>query len=1551
LSSSSVANNIPAAGRHRIPRTPGAHRCLAAALIFLASTAALAQTPWSLSAQQQRLRSFLAQRSTPDRTLPALARQIAQSQHAALLQRRSARAHSTSAPLTTPWQPLGPSSVVSQLYGNITGRVTAIAFDPNDATGNTVYLGTTGGGVWKSTNAAGQLASVTFAPLTDTLPVFSINAGSATIPSLSIGAVAVQPAPNPIVLAGTGDPNDASDSLYGEGILRLDTATQTWTLATLSQDGAAGGYFYHSFAGLSTAAIAWSTASTNLVVAAMSVSPQAAAVDAAASSSIPGLYYSTDAGNTWHMSTIYDAAQVVQSPQPPGAGQIGNAATSVVWDGRRGLFLAAIRSHGYYSSPDGVTWTRLAAQPGAALTTANCPPDSNGQGSANCPIFRGSLAVQPVTGDLYALTIDVYDNDQGLWQDLCNAASGSCSSTSPTWAGGRIDNGALEVGSGSAGSGSAAITQGSYNLSLAASAAPSGGTLLFAGTVDLYRCALAAGSSSCQLRDTTNALNGCNAPAAVAPAQHAIAAELTTGAQLVLLGNDGGLWRSTDGVNQTGPACSATDAQHFDNLNPAIGAGGSLAEIVGFAQDPTNPATLIAGLGEDGSAATTDASTLAPWPQLSSGEGGFPQIDPDNSSNWFLAIGSGVNLKACTSGLDCTAADLLPPATIGAAQVNNDAALFDAPSLLDPQQTTNVLLGTCRVWRGTASDGTTWSTANQLSPAFDGTSGACTSSSAMVRSLAAGGPVANSTYPQSSGSTVLYAGMAGSLDGGGNIAGHLFVTTSAATASSSTAWTDAAHSSVTNDVANAYTFNPLAFDISSIATDPHDATGATVYATVMGFGVVPHLYRSTDFGAHWLNISSNLPEAPANAVVVDPNDANTVYVAMDTGVFVTQSVTTCDSTNCWSPLGTGLPNAPVTTLEAAPQMPTGDGRLGMLRAGTYGRGLWQIPLLAATTIQAPAILLSTTSLTFATQAVATESSAQLITVTSDGNQPVTFGTPAISGDFVETDTCSGQTLAVGATCTFSVSFAPTQTGTRTGTLTVYANIPGGQATVSLSGNAAPAAAVVLTPLTLTFPATLVNQTATSQIITVANTGANAVSLNPPSLTGDFAIAASTCTATLAPDTACSLSISFTPVASGTRTGVLTVTDSAGTQTAQLTGTGNAPATDTLTPPSLTFAQQAIGTTSATRQVTLTNSGDVALTLIAASVSPGDFTAANACGPSLNPHSSCAVSVAFVPTAIGARTATLTVTDQFRSQTVSLAGTGVAPPGVSLSPASLTFPATGVGLSSPAQTLTLTNNGGLPLNISNTALSAGFQVAATTCGPTLAAASSCNLVIVFTPTAPGAINGTLTLTDDAPSGSQTTSLTAAGIDYTLATDGASSVTLSSGSTATYPLLLSSLQGLSGTVALACSGAPANSVCTVNPVISNLGGSYTLSATVQTGQSQTTAALANPASLAPKLRAHTANPWPPLSRGAPILALLFATPLAFRRRRRAFIRLMLPILLLATITSLCGCGSERIIPGNGTGGGGSSPTPSGTYTLTVSASAAGLTHSVNMRLIVQ
>ena len=413
-----------------------ASRLSLAATVFaaLASIGGFAQSPFRPATQARvvaasrssQARHFLRGRTLSGSLSAGQAMDAARRQHVVMLEQQRALPHFSS--LTAAWQPVGPNQIASLAYGTVTGRITSIAIDPADATGNTVYVGTTGGGVWKSTNAAGPAGSVTFAALTDTLPVFSANAGNAAIPSLSIGAVSVQ---SGVVLAGTGDPNDASDSFYGGGILRSADGGLTWTLIQNSQDGVSGN---HSFVGLGFAGFAWSSSSPSTVVAAVSQAAEGTLVNAPDSTgSVMGLYYSTDAGATWQMSTILDGSQTVQTPLPSGGDLGGSAATSVVWNPIRQRFYAAVRYHGYYESSDGMTWTRLAHQPGAGLTTTACPTAPGTTGSVSCPIFRGALAVQPVTGDTFALTVDRNNLDQGLWQDVCALSGTNCASASVTF--------------------------------------------------------------------------------------------------------------------------------------------------------------------------------------------------------------------------------------------------------------------------------------------------------------------------------------------------------------------------------------------------------------------------------------------------------------------------------------------------------------------------------------------------------------------------------------------------------------------------------------------------------------------------------------------------------------------------------------------------------------------------------------------------------------------------------------------------------------------------------------------------------------------------------------------------------------------------------------------------------------------------------------------------------------------------------------------------------------------------------------------------------------
>ncbi len=1426
------------------------------------------------------------------------------------------------------WSAVGPAQVLSAAYGPVTGRVTSVAIDPADATGNTVYVGTTGGGVWKSVSAAGDAASVSFAPLTDTLPVFNANAGSSATASLSIGALGLG---GGVLLAGTGDPNDASDSYYGSGLLRSADGGVTWTLIQGSRDGVAGN---HSFFGLSFAGFAFSSADPTLIVAAVGQAAEGVLVNAPdQTNSVMGLYFSTDAGVTWQMASIFDGNQPVQTPEPSGGNNGGHAATAVVWNPLRQKFYAAIQFHGYYESGDGQTWTRLAHQPGTGLTTAACPANPGSAGSAACPIFRGALAVQPVSGDLFALTVDASDRDQGLWQDACTAVGGSCASATVLFAselGGPVGASPLEQGNGST-----VIPQADYDLALSASVSGSD-TLLYVGTIDLFRCSLAAG---CNLRNTTNAQDGCTNPSGVAGAQHGIATLATANGPLVFLGNDGGIYRSTDGVAQTGPVCSASDAGHFQNLNPGIG---SLAEVVSFAQDPTVPGALLTGLGALGTAGTGAALNAngGAWPQLSTGEGGTVAIDSANPQNWYLSTGAGVSIGRCASGAACAEADFGQIPVLGEPQVANDVAAIHAPWMLDPKLTSDVIIGTCRAWRGPATGGASWPGTNELSAPFGAPQATgCSDTFPIVRSLGTGGTVNQSGSPSQQGSEALYAGLAGSLDGGAGFAGHVFTTAAAQAAGATTAWSDAALNPVTNALSDSGVFNPGGFDISSIAVDPHDAGGATVYVTVMGFAAnginAPHVYRSGDGGAHWLNISSNLPNAPANSVAVDPNDANTVYVAMDTGVYATQGVSTCAEANCWSVYGAALPNAPVVELQAAMGMATGDGRTGELRAATYGRGIWQIPLLTAISPAAPGIAVDPTTLNFADQQAGTISAALSVTVTNSGEAPLTVSSVNASGDFIESDNCTSAAIPPGMTCTVQVSFLPAQAGARTGLLTIYGNAPGGQATVTLTGNGTAAAAIVLTPVSLIFPATNLGVTSAVQNITVSNLGGTLATLSSETVTGDFTISQNTCGTGLAPQTGCTVSIVFQPTVSGSRAGLFTVVDSAGTQTASLLGSGTAVATDGLAPNALTFGNQALDTASPAQTVTLTNTGDVPLTLIAAQITSGDFTVVNGCGNSLNGHASCVLSVAFTPKRLGQQSGTLTVTDQFRSQTVTLGGLGIAPAGVSLAPfGGLSFEPTALGSSAPPQTVTLTNNGGQPLNLSGMNLTGDFAMVsgANTCGSVVAVGAACTMQIGFTPTAAGARGGTLTITSSAPNSPQTLALAGIGVDFTLAADGPVSATVASGQNAHFLLLLSSVDGLSGSVGFTCSGAPANTLCSVNPGTAALGGMTVITVTIATGTS-TTGGLHRPSPLI----------WAAL---LPIGLL----GLINRRRSRVFFVLAVMVCLLGVE----GCGTARVIPATSAGSGGSGPvvtTPSGAYALTVSGTDVGLTRTVALSLTVQ
>jgi hypothetical protein len=213
--------------------------------LFLAAAASLAQQKVAAptakeSLQQQTNRPprvvkaerFLAQRGwKPGQTQPGAG---AAHLHGRAISSASQPHSQGQTQSSTSWQSLGPAGVQSLNIGLISGRVSALALDPSDSTGNVLYLGTTGGGVWQASNAGtSNVANIAFLPLTDTLSSLSDLLDA----SISIGALSVQPGGvcsstggTGVILAGTGDPNDALDSYYGAGILRYASVKGVCTL-------------------------------------------------------------------------------------------------------------------------------------------------------------------------------------------------------------------------------------------------------------------------------------------------------------------------------------------------------------------------------------------------------------------------------------------------------------------------------------------------------------------------------------------------------------------------------------------------------------------------------------------------------------------------------------------------------------------------------------------------------------------------------------------------------------------------------------------------------------------------------------------------------------------------------------------------------------------------------------------------------------------------------------------------------------------------------------------------------------------------------------------------------------------------------------------------------------------------------------------------------------------------------------------------------------------------------------------------------------------------
>ena len=444
------------------------------------------------------------------------------------------------------------------------------------------------------------------------------------------------------------------------------------------------------------------------------------------------------------------------------------------------------------------------------------------------------------------------------------------------------------------------------------------------------------------------------------------------------------------------------------------------------------------------------------------------------------------------------------------------------------------------------------------------------------------------------------------------------------------------------------------------------------------------------------------------------------------------------------------------------------------------------------------IFVSSSSINFGKLTVGVSSTPYTVTLNNASSEPVNNVNISIVGigssGYSQTNTCPNSginfTLPANTTCNIYVVFQPPSAAiggtTYNATLQVTDSVTS-PLTVSLTGTGTQPTAA-LAPNSANFSTVAVGSssgqtevlsntsggTLTNIIVTLTNAAGNPASAKSPN---GFFITSTTCAGTISPSgtsmtaftlatgATCAINMTFTPQVAGDYSGTLKVTGGGVITPSSIPLTGVATSNSanmSMSPSSINFGSETVGSTTSTWNVTLSNSGQQplsGLTVVLSGLNATDFhITSNTCGSTLAASSTCLIQLDFNPQAAGARTATLTATYTSGgggSSTTALTGTGVLPTAV-LSPPNLNFGDVWEGYYSTVQ-VTVTNTSDAPLTLNSISPNpAGTPFALSSLGSCVlggtlpANGGSCTFDITFTPTAAGTANQTLSvsLTDNA-----------------------------------------------------------------------------------------------------------------------------------------------------------------------------------------------------------
>jgi len=438
--------------------------------------------------------------------------------------------------------------------------------------------------------------------------------------------------------------------------------------------------------------------------------------------------------------------------------------------------------------------------------------------------------------------------------------------------------------------------------------------------------------------------------------------------------------------------------------------------------------------------------------------------------------------------------------------------------------------------------------------------------------------------------------------------------------------------------------------------------------------------------------------------------------------------------------------------------------------------------------QLPSVYFGSARIPFPVAPVGTVETPQSAAVYNGGEVPLTISDVEITGqnaaDFSLSGLagCLGQSANPGPSpaCSFEVSFTPSIGGAEVAVVSITDNAPGSPQVLELVGAGQfPLAAV--SPANVNFGNQPENSVSAAQTITLTNSGNQPITISQFQISGadaqQFPLVSGTaglCTlgTSLQPGTACALSIEFTPTGEGPSNAEVDFFDNSenvanAEQVVPLSGVGTAAApVATITPNSLGFGSETVGATSLTQSVTLTNKGSAALDLTGIGITglnAADFAVAPAgtncptMSGTLVIGANCTVAVQFAPQTAGSKNASISFTDDAAGglQQVSLSGTAVAAPTLTVAPVSIAFAAQAIGTNSGPVNISVSNTGTTAAaigTVSLTGTNAGDFTVGDSCAPSLGANSSCQIAVTFSPLAsgsPGPRSATLNISGGTP----------------------------------------------------------------------------------------------------------------------------------------------------------------------------------------------------------